>query len=107
MSGQRDRQARGVVNLQPELRQAAGVSHGVRGAEDVTCLGMDAIQDVPGFEVSEAEASHDVRTAHDEDREVHEEKQERGPRRQGSDEQDPGENDDLDAPQHRSEIRPR
>jgi hypothetical protein len=89
------------VDLQPELGQTADVPHGVAGSEHVACLGVNPIQDVSRLEVGQAEAGDHVRAAHDQDREVDEEEQEGSARRQGGNEQNAGEDDDLDAPQHR------
>ena len=71
-AGQSGRQRRGVVDLQPELRDAARVAEGVGDPQAVPDVARELVDGVAGLQVGQPQAGQDVGAADDEDRQVDE-----------------------------------
>jgi hypothetical protein len=91
---------RRVVDLEPWLGQAAGVAQRVRHLEPIADVARHLADRVAGLEVSQTEAGQDVRAADDEDRQVDEVEEELPLRREGGDQEDPRDDDELEATDH-------
>ena len=97
----RHRQARRVVDLEPRLRQPAGVAQGVRDPQLVADVALELADRVAGLEVGQPEPGQDIAAADDEEGQVEEVEQERQAGRERGDDQDDGEDEELDPADHR------
>ena len=88
------------MDLQPRLRDAAGVPEGVGDPDPVADVARQLVDGVAGLEIGEAEAGQDVGATDDEDAEVHEVEEERLARRERGDQQDHREQEQLQASEH-------
>jgi hypothetical protein len=88
------------VDLEPGLRQPAGIAQRVRDLELVPDVPEKLADRVPCLEVDQREARHDVAPADHEDTQVHEVEQEWQARRERRDQDDRGDGQDLQAADH-------
>ena len=95
-------QRRRVVDLEPQLRDPAGVAQRVGHAHPVADMAVQLADRVARLEIGQAEPDQDVRAADDQDREVEQVEQERQRRREGRDDEDDGDDEQLELADHRS-----
>jgi hypothetical protein len=93
-AGERHGQRGWIVDLQPELRDPARAAQGVGGPEHLTDVRLELVHGVPGLEVGEAEARHEVAPAQHSEPEVDQEEEEGGARAEGR--HDEGRRDDQE-----------
>ena len=101
---QRARQRRRVVDLEPDLGDAAPVTQGVGDPQLVADVAVELAHRIACLEVRQAHPHEDVTPADHQDRQVQQVEQEREPGRERGDDEDRRDNEDLQAADHA--IRP-
>ena len=99
-AGQAAGQRRGVVDLEPRLRQQPGVPERVGDAQLVADVAVELADGVARLEIDEGEPRQDVRAADDEHAQVDEIEEERQAGRERRDDHDRGDDQELEPPDH-------
>jgi len=88
------------VDLEPQLREVRCVPERVREPQLVADVGVEGIQGVAGFEVTESDVGDEVAPPDDEEDEIDEVVEEGQTGRQRSDDDDARNGEELEAPEH-------